>query len=173
MRTGGQGGARPGALLRAIPYILLLWSIPFIATATDIHWLWDDRCAECHGHSAEFARKFLRISENRLQGQHEFRDLRLFLGNHYTPRHNVTAIYDMLLAQSKTPPRYRDECRACHGGAAAFIRAAIVLHDGALLSRATNQPINAFMQSHRGLEADDIEFFVELLNRVAAEVYGE
>ena len=168
-----SGRAGPGALLRAIPWILLLWLMPFIAMATDIHWLWDDRCAECHGHSAEFSRKFLRISENRLQGRHDLRDLRLFLGNHYTPRNDVNAVYDMLLAQLKTPPRFRDECSACHNTAAAFIRASIVLHDGVLVGRATNQPINEFMQSHRGLEPDDIEFFVKLLNRVAAEVNGE
>lgn len=160
-------------MLRGLPFVLWLWSMPFLAVATDIHWLWDDRCAECHGHSAEFARKFLRISENQLQGKHHFRDLRLFLGNHYTPQRDVDAVYDMLQAQVKTAPRYRDECSACHGRAAAFIRAAMVLQEGVLLSRKTKQPIDGFMQSHRSLDENDIEFFVELLNRVASEVYGE
>ncbi len=173
MRKDGLRGARPGTLPRCLAYVLLLCSMPLTAAATDIHWLWDDRCAECHGHAADFSRSFLRITENQLQGRHHLRDLRLFLGNHYTPRRDVNAVYAMLLAQVQTPPRYRDECSACHGGAAAFIRAAIILREGALWSRATNQSINQLMQTHRGLEPDDIEFFVKLLKRVAAEVYGE
>jgi len=48
------------------------------------------------------------------------------------------------------------------GGSAAFIPAAIVLQEDALRSRATNQPINQIMQTHRGLEPDDIEFFREI-----------
>ncbi len=23
----------------------------------DLHWLWEDRCKDCHGHSADFARR--------------------------------------------------------------------------------------------------------------------
>jgi len=168
-----QERLRLSSLLRGIPFILWLWSMPFLAAATDLHWLWDDRCAECHGHSAEFARKYLTADKNQLQGRHHVQDLQLFLGNHYTPQRDVDAVYDMLLAQVKTAPRYRDECSTCHGGAAAFIRVAIALHEGTLLSRATNRPIVEFMQSHRGLGPDDIEFFVELLNRVAAEVNRE
>lgn len=168
-----QQGLRLSGLLRGIPFVLWLWSMPSLTVATDIHWLWDDRCAECHGHSAEFARKFLRITENQLQGKHHLRDLRLFLDNHYTPQRDVDAVYDMLQAQVKTAPRYRDECSACHGGAADFIRAAMALQEGALLIRKTKQPVDGFLQSHRGLEANDIEFFVKLLNRVASEVYAE
>lgn len=164
---------RLNSLLRGILCITWLWSMPLIAAATDIHWLWDDRCAECHGHSAEFARKFLAISDDQLQGRHHEQGLRLFLRNHYTPADNVDAIYQMLLAQVKTPPRYSAECSACHGGAASFIRGAMVLQEGALLSRSSKQSISNFMQSHRGLEPEDIEFYVKLLNRVAAEVYGE
>ena len=36
--------------------ILLLVSTAAGARGIDLHALWDDRCADCHGHSAEFSR---------------------------------------------------------------------------------------------------------------------
>jgi len=159
-------------LRRRLAFIWL-GSMPLGAAATDLHWLWDDRCAECHGHSADFARGFLSITDNRLVGRHQLRDLRLFLGNHYTPKRNVDAIYDMLQAQLQTAPRYREECSACHDTAAEFMREAMLLQSGVLLSRATRQPIDELMQSHRRLDPQSIEFFLRLLRRVANEVYGE
>jgi hypothetical protein len=47
--------------LRAgIVLIATLLAIPAArASGIDLHWLWDDRCATCHGHAGDFARKFL------------------------------------------------------------------------------------------------------------------
>lgn len=172
MYHAGRYGLRLARLLRCLA-LIWLGSIPLGAAATDIHWLWDDRCAECHGHSADFARSFLRITDNRLLGRHQFRELHLFLGNHYTPERDVDAVYNMLQAQVLTVPRYREECSACHGGAAEFIRNAMLIQSGTLTSRATRQPIDEFMQSHRRLDPQSIEFYLRLLKRVANEVYGE
>jgi len=47
----------------------------------------------------------------------------------------------------------------------------MLLQNGVLISRESRQPIRRFMADHRGLQADDIEFFVNLLTRVTGEVY--
>jgi len=48
------------------------------ASGVDLHWLWDNQCADCHGHSSEFAHSFLKLVDGRLQGNHRDRSLRLF-----------------------------------------------------------------------------------------------
>ena len=141
------------------------------ASGIDLHWLWDNQCAECHGHSGEFARKFLKVADGQLQGSHHVRGLRLFMRNHYTQNNEVDAVYEMLLAQASAKPRFKEECGNCHGSAAAFVRDTAILQHEVLLSRKSGQPIHEFLQQHRQLEADDVVFFTSLLNRMAREVY--
>ena len=141
------------------------------ASGIDLHWQWDNQCAECHGHSSDFARKFLKATDGQLQGIHHGHDLRGFMRNHYISSNEVDAIYKMLLAQAGTKPRFNQECSACHDRASAFVRQSVVLQDGVLLGRESAQPIEKYLQRHRRLQPDDVEFFMRLLNRVAHEVY--
>jgi len=160
-----------GVLKAAVLIGVLLLTANAGATGIDLHWMWDNRCAECHGHSAEFARKFLQVKNDRLQGRHHVEDFRLFLRNHYVSTSEADAVYEMLLAQVRTQPRFKHECGNCHGQASTFVRRTMLLQNGVLLSRESMQPISRFMDDHRGLQAVDIEFFVNLLTRVAGEVY--
>ena len=141
------------------------------ASGMDLHWLWHDRCADCHGHSSDFARKFLRVSSGTLQGSHHVHDLRRFLDTHYLAGHEVDAVYTMLLAQASTPPRFKDECSICHETAVDLVRNALELRDGVLYCRNTGQPVGGFLDHHQELEPDDVEFFINVLTRVAHEVY--
>lgn len=141
------------------------------ARGLDLHALWDDRCAECHGHSAEFARKYLKITGGLLQGRHHVLDLHNFLEHHYPPAGQVDAIYQMLLAQTSTPPRFASECANCHKKAADFLRESMVLTDGELKIRKSGVSVQQFMQSHRGLTQDDIHFYMGLFTRLAGEIY--
>ena len=59
---------------------------------TDLHRMWDDRCAECHGHSGDFARKYLSVSGSKLLGLHHRDDLKSFIGNHYLSESEVDAV---------------------------------------------------------------------------------
>lgn len=163
--------SRTSNLIGRVLLMLLLLGSEVGAAGLDLHWLWDNRCAECHGHSGEFARRFLQVDGSQLQGRHHVRDLRLFLGNHYLLTSETDAVYEMLLAQASTRPRFKQECGKCHGGAAAFVRQSMEFQSGILMSRKLKQPIPAFMETHRALQPDDIEFFVSLLQRVANEVY--
>jgi hypothetical protein len=161
---------RPVGISKYILIATLMLVTNFSTAGTDLHWLWDNRCAECHGHSADFSRQFLQISDGQLQGAHPTRDLKLFLRNHYAPDREVDAIYSMLLAQVTTAPRFRAECSNCHDSASQFIRNSIVLQNGELAGRKSGISIIQFMQTHRRLDQDDIEFFMNLLNRVAGEI---
>ena len=141
------------------------------SSGSDLHWLWDNQCAECHGHSGEFARKFLDIKNGELQGRHHRQGLRGFMRNHYATGIEIDAIYEMLLAQALTEPRFKQECRHCHGSAASFVRHSVVLQDEALLGKKSGRPVRQFLQQHQQLASDDVEFYTHLLNRIAREVY--
>lgn len=158
-------------IMVAVFVTLLLCISKGRASGIDLHWLWDNQCAECHGHSAEFAHKFLKVTDGQLQGNHHVQGLRLFMRNHYTRNTEVDAVYEMLLAQALTKPRFKQECSNCHDRAASFVRQSLVLQDNVLLSRESGQPVREFLQQHRQLDANDINFFMSLLNRVAREVY--
>ena len=86
---------------------MLLLFTSFSTAGTDLHWLWDDRCAECSN---------------------------------------------------------------CHDSASQFNRDSIIVKNGDLVSRESGESVREFMQTHRRLKQDDIEFFMNLLARVAGEV---
>ncbi len=138
----------------------------------DVHRLWERRCAECHDHAGEFARKYLHVEDDRLVGRHPVRDVRLFLDKHYPPGDQVDAVYSMLKAQATTFPRFAAECGQCHGRAADFARASLSRRDGHLYARESEQPVAAFLSAHRDLDAAGVEFFSALLDRVEREVNG-
>ena len=135
----------------------------------DLHALWDDRCAECHGHSADFARRFLQISDGRLQGRHHVDNLQLFISRHYSTPAQAAAIYAMLQAQAATPPLFRQHCSRCHDSAASLVRSTAILRDGVLLSSRSGQPLHQFLSNHRNLSVEEIDFYLRLLTRVATE----
>ena len=135
----------------------------------DLHALWDDRCAECHGHSADFARRFLQISDGRLQGRHHVDNLQLFISRHYSTPAQAAAIYAMLQAQTATPPLFRQQCSRCHDSAASLVRNTAILRDGVLLSSRSGQPLHQFLSEHRNLSAQEIDFYYRLLTRIATE----
>ena len=149
----------------------ILMSVEASAVGIDLHRMWDNRCADCHGHSGDFARQFLKVSGDELQGRHHVHDLRRFLHNHYLVGKEVDGIYNMLHAQTNSSPRFKHECANCHETAAEFVRNRLVLLDGVLNSRVSELPVRGFLDNHMNLESDDVEFFMNLLTRVAHEVY--
>lgn len=51
------------------------------ASALDLHRYWDDRCAECHGHSASFARQRLSVVDGKLAATSHRTGLDAFLAS--------------------------------------------------------------------------------------------
>jgi cytochrome c553 len=156
----------------SIVLVAAVLAMPVVrASDIDLHWLWDDRCAACHGHAGDFSRKFLSVSSGELQGPHHVHDLRRFLHNHYLAGNEVDAVYNMLLAQANNQARFKGECASCHDTAAKFVRNSLELRDGVLCSRNSGRPVSRFLDHHMELGSDDVEFFINLLTRVAHEVY--
>ncbi|MEN8108597.1 MAG: hypothetical protein ABFS22_11395 [Pseudomonadota bacterium] len=159
----------PGASIVLVAAVLAMSAVR--ASDIDLHWLWDDRCVACHGHAGDFSRRFLSVSAGELQGPHHVNDLRLFLHNHYLAGNEVDAVYNMLLAQANNQARFKGECVSCHDAAAKFVRNSLELRDGVLYSRNSGRPVSRFLGHHMELNPDDVEFFINLLMRVAHEVY--
>lgn len=166
-----DSGSRSARLAGIFAIFLVSLSLPQPAAAVDLHRLWDDKCAECHGHSAEFARRMLSAADNRLLGRHHVDDLKLFLGNHYLMGQDIDGIYDMLLAQVNTPPRYAGECASCHVSAAELVRESIESRDGQLYVAGSSRTLDDFLEGHRGFSGEDAGFFSDLLARVFGEVH--
>lgn len=159
---------RPAYLLL---FLAVLFSPAHATTGLDLHKLWHNHCYDCHGHAGDFARAFLSVSDGELQGRHHVDGLRMFLSHHYLVESEVGPVYEMLLAQANTPPRFQDECSLCHHTAAEFVRNSLDLRDGTLYSRKDGTPTRHFLEGHRKLNSEDVEFFIEQLTRVAREIY--
>ncbi len=142
-----------------------------VASASDLHLLWEDRCAECHGEAGDFAREFLLVEDGKLYGRHPDRDLRLFLQNHYLRNNDVDAVHAMLLAQATSDQQFRKKCGSCHEKAAELTRESVARRDAVLIVRDSGQPLSEFLKGHGNLEAGDIAFFLDLLDRIKKEVH--
>ncbi|MCB1914862.1 MAG: hypothetical protein KDG52_03970 [Rhodocyclaceae bacterium] len=143
-----------------------------IAGGLDLHWLWDDRCAECHGHAGDFARRLERV-DGELKVRHPIGDMREFLRHHYPVGHEVDALYRMLKAQAVTPPRFQAECQPCHGSAAAFARRRLALRGDEVVLAAGGRPLATALRDHGVIDTDDVPFFRAVLERVAREVHRQ
>ncbi|PWC37698.1 hypothetical protein [Azospirillum sp. TSO35-2] len=158
------------AMTVAVP--LLFIAAP--GTATDLHWFWEQTCGDCHDHAASWARQFLTVKDGRLQGRHHTDDLLVFLGNHHLPPDLVQPMYDMLLAQASTEPRFKERCGRCHETAAELARESLVVRNGVLQGRESGRPVAQFLPRHAklGLTPEDVAFFTDLLTRVEGEVHS-
>ncbi|MFA9421361.1 MAG: hypothetical protein ACERLB_14510 [Gammaproteobacteria bacterium] len=160
MRTVGQN----------LAILLIIFILPG-ADAREIRAEWDNRCEECHGEADEFARKFLWAIDGQLQGQHHIDNLRLYLRNHYIPKHLIDEIYNMLLAQANSPVRFKSECSSCHNSAEEFIKRAIFIKAGELTGVESGIPVREFLKTHQRLQQTDVDFFTKLLTRVLNDTY--
>jgi hypothetical protein len=142
------------------------------AAAVDLHEYWDRSCANCHGHAAAFARRFLTVKDGKLQGRHHVDNLDLFLGNHYLAGDLIAPVTAMLAAQVMTGPRFHNECGRCHASAATLAREKLSLRDGVLVSRASGLPTAEFLSGHARIKPADVPVFVDVLTRVMNEVGG-
>jgi hypothetical protein len=155
-------------LALAVAALTLTRSMP--ATGIDLHWFWDQRCHECHGHAGEFARSQLNVEQGKLVGRHHTQDLRLFLGQHQNGGAYAGEMYDMLLAQAETPPVYQEKCARCHGSAAQFARSSLVVIDGVVSGRESQRPLIDILQTHGKLTSEEVPVVMETLTRVLNEV---
>lgn len=156
-----------GALIVLLVFASLSSSAP---DEVDLHDYWDQRCSYCHGHSSEFARRFLHVDKGRLRGVHHRDDLDAFLRNHYLSEQMVAPVRAMLMAQLATTPLFGEKCAACHGTAAAFARKSLRVVNGVLVGTASARKVVDYLASHGRLEPHEVPITVENLHRVRNEV---
>jgi hypothetical protein len=149
--------------------ILLLALSPIEASARDAEAIWDSRCEECHGDPTRFARKYLWDIEGQLQGQHHIDNLRLFMGNHYIPAHEIEAIRNMLLAQANSPLRFKTQCGGCHGDVKEFVEKSIWVRGSEITGLDSGMDVGEFLPTHQELGAEDITYYQKLFARIAGK----
>lgn len=148
----------------------LLMPAKAASAGIDLHEYWDQRCKTCHGHSAEFARRFLRIEGGRLAGVHHRTDLERFLRNHYLNDDLLAPVSAMLRAQVETPPLFGSRCARCHGNAAEFARASLAWRGDTLIGTAGARPVAETLTTHGALSPGDAAILLKTLSRVRNEV---
>lgn len=160
--------ARGGAALLCAITVLAAGS----ASALDLHRYWDDRCAECHGHSATFARQRLSVADGKLIGTSHRTGLDVFLANHHTNAELAPRLIAMLAAQATTAPVYAAKCAGCHETAAQLARQSLMLKGEDVVIKTSGRPVADLLKRHGKLTPAEAAAMVETLKRVVREVGG-
>jgi hypothetical protein len=159
---------RPAAAMLVL--LALAASSPDSRAQVDLHAYWDQRCKDCHGHAADFARRTLKLENGRLLGAHHRENLDVFLRNHYLNDELVKPVMAMLAAQLTTTPLFREHCVRCHGNASQFARQSLALREGVLVGLPSGRKVADTLASHGGASAADVPLLVENLRRMREEV---
>lgn len=139
------------------------------ASAIDPREFWNNRCAECHGEAAAFARTHLHVEDGKLAGRRS-NDIAAFLARHETGAAEAENVARMLLAQLAVSTAYEKKCAGCHDDAATFAKASLVMRDGILIGRENQRPVPEFLKRHGKLTADELPGVVDTLARALATV---
>ncbi len=152
-------------LLVAAALAAALGAVP--VDAADLHRLWDDECATCHGHAAAFAR-------DEMERGDDPKMLAAFIGRHRGGRSPElsAALAEMLLAQGRTDPEFKQRCGICHPQAADLVRRTLISRDGVLYGRYSGRRIDSFLAGHGRLAAEEAPRFVAVLARIEREVHS-
>lgn len=73
------------------------------------------------------------------------------------------------LQAAESLQRFQDECSECHGDAKEFALDWLAFKDGRLMATGVEKPVADFLKKHQGLAAEDIDYYVDLLTRVAKD----
>lgn len=148
---------------------MLLGACTSGAAAIDLHAYWDSRCAQCHGHAAEFVRKHMKVVDGRLIGVSAKRDVTTFLKTHESSGEHADQLYKMLLAQAQTPPLFQQKCAGCHGTAADYARKTLVLEGGVAKVRDDKRTVREVLARHGKVTPAEANTIADSLARVLTE----
>lgn len=73
------------------------------------------------------------------------------------------------LRAADTSQRFKDECSECHGDAKEFALDWLGFSNGSLMATGVEKPVAEFLEQHRDLTPEDIEYYVDFLTRVAKD----
>ena len=133
--------------------------------------IWNKTCFTCHGDSSDIARNYLKVVDGELQGPMHKETFRNFLTNHYLSKTKADAIYSMLLTQANTKTRFEIECSSCHKSAKEFVYYNLEINRGVLFSKKSGDSTYSFLETHRDLTKNDIQFFMRQLTTIGYEIF--
>ena len=116
-----------------------------------------------------FASKYLWDIDGQLQGQHHIDNMKLFMGNHYIPDHEIDTIRAMLLSQANSPVRFKTECSGCHGDVKEFIEKSLWVRQGGITGMESGMDLIDFLPTHQELKPEDVTFYRKLFARIAGK----
>jgi len=145
----------------------LLWVSPAAAeSGLEPRAIWGQRCDQCHGDSAEFARKRLWNIDGQLHGSRHAAEMQRFLSNHHLRAHEVEIVVEMLLADANSTARFDAECGSCHGSAPEFVEKSLWVRRDSISGLGTGSDVAEFLLTHQDLSPEDARFFFDLLLHV-------
>ena len=74
------------------------------------------------------------------------------------------------LQAASSSQRFEDECSECHGKAADFVAEWLEFRNGKLTGMGSEKTVADFLRKHQGLKQPDIDYYVDLLTRVAKQI---
>lgn len=139
-------------------------------TSPDRHRTFQEHCARCHQHAGTVGEQ-LEIADGVLRGKISERDIRAFLAAHHPPPRpgQIEALYRLLRRHAEAAGQFRERCAICHDHARELARLELIVVDGRLRGRYTGRDIGEFLANHGRLDAAGVEFFVDLLSRMARD----
>ncbi len=155
----------PGRVL----HFLLLCLVPAAAAAEDFHELFERRCAACHGHAGDFARKTLVIVEGELRGRKSGRPIGPFLATHRGGLEPETAALftEVLFRQVESGGLFQRHCAICHVRARDLVQARLIVADGRLLGRYSGADMGTFLRGHGRATEEEAERLYDALLGIA------
>lgn len=73
------------------------------------------------------------------------------------------------LQAADSSQRFKHECSECHGDATEFALDWLGFSNGKLMATGVEKPVAEFLEKHRDLTSQDIEYYVDFLTRVAQD----
>lgn len=155
-------------LLLTVCFCLCAQGLTALAQETDPHRIYEQNCGGCHAaHAGDFVFDSLVQSGDRLVGKQSNRDVREFLeaGHGKVPISEIDILMEHLRNIQKSGRLYRDKCIICHQNAVRLARSRLIIRDGVLIGRYTDQDIELFLSGHGRLTQSEVPKMVVVLSR--------
>lgn len=147
-------------------------SFAFLATEAssfEVHEFFEAQCGHCHQHAINVAQENLIIEHGTLRGRTSGNDIRTFLPAHFghPNQEETSALYDLFFRQVKEGGVFKDRCTICHGSARELAHGKLIRDGDVVRGRYSGNNLTEFLSNHARIGADEVDFFIQLLARMA------
>ncbi len=152
--------ARPWAVI-----LLATMAPASLAEPIDPHTLFETRCGRCHDHAGDLARETLIIENGELVSKKNGRRLLDFLPGHFgkLTDDEISVLSEVFQRQVESGGLYQEKCRHCHEPARILANRNLILHDGELFGRYTDDDIKRVLTYHGRLSEVEQTIIYDML----------